>query len=282
MDQESARNENLPVGTKKWAWPTTILMDVPTTYLDHLWRPSERPTPPTAAGGLCSRLMSARDANQHEGTEAKDRKMPPELHRPISVAEGEAVPRSGPELDEPGLVEAVQAGDRAAVSRVLELCLPSLRTLVTGRFRLSREEGEDILQEVQVAFLQSANRFQGGCSLHTYLVRIACHKCIDYLRAQRRSDPGSSSGEHGTTGTGQSRMLDTMIDRLAMGQALARLSPRERELIELFYGQGRSYREIATQLGIAVGTVGGMKAEALAKLREALQTTRATGSENQQ
>jgi len=49
------------------------------------------------------------------------------------------------------------------------------------------------------------------------------------------------------------------------------LTPRERRLVELFYTEARSYREIAAELGIAIGAVGALKAAALLKLRKALE-----------
>lgn len=190
------------------------------------------------------------------------------------------MPGYGSDLDDPGLVRAIQAGDQAAISRVFGLCLPSLRSLVSDRFGLSGEEGEDLLQEVRMAFLQSASRFRGGCSLHTYLVRITCQKCADHLPARRREGLASDPGTHSSPNADDSGMLNAMIDRVAAEQALHRLAPREREVMDLFYGQGKSYKEIAAQMRIAVGTVGAMKTEALAKLREALFATDATGSEN--
>jgi RNA polymerase sigma-70 factor (ECF subfamily) len=181
---------------------------------------------------------------------------------------GPAVHPSQTELDNPELVEAVRAGDGEAVAHVLDVCLPSLRRLVGVRFGLSSEEAEDVLQEVRIAFWRAAPRFRGECSLQTYLVQITRRRCIDHLRARERrsADP---LDEHGSTGR-EDPAVETAVDRLAMAEALEQLSPRQRQVLDLYYVHSKSYREIAAEMGIVIGTVGAMKAEALQKLRRAL------------
>jgi len=176
------------------------------------------------------------------------------------------------DLDQPDLLQAVRSGERAALGRVLELCLPSLRRIVSSRFKLSPQECDDILQEVQVAFLAAASRFRGQCTLHTYLVQIACRKCVDYLRRRRREAQYWQQVGPDQVAVDNDDALERLADRLAVEEVLRCLTPRERLLLELFYAQGKSYKEIAAEMGIAIGSVGAMKAEALLKLREAFST----------
>ncbi len=173
------------------------------------------------------------------------------------------------ELRDPDLIEAVRSGDRAAIAHALSLCLPSLRRVVSARLGLPQEACEEVLQEVQVAFLLAAPRFRGECSLHTYLVQIACRKCADYVRAQRREETHRRALEVQETQS-QGAVWDQITDKLAIEYAFASLGARERRMLELFYGEAKSYKEIAAELGLAIGSVGALKAEALAKLRVAL------------
>jgi len=172
-------------------------------------------------------------------------------------------------LDSPDLVRGVRSGDGTAISRVLDLCLPSLRQVVSAQFGLSPEESEDVLQEVRIAFWQAATRFRGECSLQTYLVQIARRKSADYLRLRRRHALRSEALDDEQVAADDGP-LGKAVERLAVAEALAKLSVRQRELLELYYTQRKSYQEIAGEMGIAIGTVGGMKAEALRKLRDAL------------
>jgi RNA polymerase sigma-70 factor (ECF subfamily) len=49
---------------------------------------------------------------------------------------------------------------------------------------------------------------------------------------------------------------------------LRKLSGRDREVVRLFYLEGRTYEEISTDLDIPVNTLGAMLSRARAKLRE--------------
>lgn len=174
------------------------------------------------------------------------------------------------EKDDPNLVRAVQAGDGWAVSRVLEQCIPWIGRYLARHHGLSSDELEDVLQETRVAFLKAATRFDGRSRLKTYLTQIACRKCIDFLRAKSRHPVGTqeldeSYAEGDCADPGQS-----VPDRVSLQRALAQLSPRQREVVVMYHLNGKSYSDIADELGITVGTVAGMKAEALQRLRKLL------------
>ncbi len=171
-------------------------------------------------------------------------------------------------LDNPEVVQAVRAGDGEAIARVLEVCLPALRQLASNRFGLSAEESDDVLQEVRIAFWRAATRFRGECSLRTYLVQITRRKCIDHVRARERQ-ASDALDSHNVEGRNDPA-VETAADRLAMERAMAQLTPRQRQVLDLYYVQGRSYQEVAAAMGIAIGTVGAMKAAALDKLRSTL------------
>jgi RNA polymerase sigma factor (sigma-70 family) len=124
---------------------------------------------------------------------------------------------------------------------------------------------------VRIGFLDAGPRFRADCSLRTYLVRITCRQCAAHIRARKRHDhepyPPPTQVEDVTV---DHEAFTAMLDRLTVNGAVEQLPERQRLLLELFYMQGKSYREIAAEMGIAVGTVAAMKWEALAKLRKAV------------
>ena len=65
----------------------------------------------------------------------------------------------------------------------------------------------------------------------------------------------------------------TPEDRLALQEALARLSPVEAELIRLQYFEGYTPKEIAERLGLPYETVKKRRQRALARLRKSLLAT---------
>ena len=67
--------------------------------------------------------------------------------------------------------------------------------------------------------------------------------------------------------------VDAALDRLLIGDALARLTPEHREVVRRSYFQGRTTAQIAADLGIADGTVKSRLHYALRALRLALSET---------
>lgn len=183
------------------------------------------------------------------------------------------------ELDSPELVSAVRAGESEAISRVLELCMPSLRGVVCGRFAIPPELSEDVLQEVRIAFWRAATRFRGECSLRTYLIQITCCKCVDYLREKSRRATDISNLEEDSVHLVDANPGDAMVDRMAIEQGMAELPHSQREVLHLYYCEQKSYREIAEEMQIPIGSVGGLKAEALSYLRTRLSGEAGTDQE---
>lgn len=184
------------------------------------------------------------------------------------VNAGPTLRLSQSELERPEVMEAVRAGDGKAIARVLDICLPFLRRLTAIRFGLSPEDAEDVLQEVRISFWRAARRFRGRCSLRTYLVQITRRRCIDHLRARERHAAGPLD-EHRSAQQDDPGQ-QAAADRVALADALGQLTQRQRQILDLYYVQAMSYKEIAAEMDIVVGTVGAMKASALQSLRSAL------------
>lgn len=215
---------------------------------------------------LLRRIVSAAEA----GSEAWLQKWMACTRLRSSTAGRRALRLSKLDKDDPDLVRAVQAGDGWAVSRVLEQCIPWIGHYLTGRYGLSPDELDEVLQETRVAFLEAATRFRGTCRLKTYLTRIACRKYVDLLRAKPRPPVGSRDLDESYAKGDCADPGQSVPDRVSLQRALAQLSPRQREVVIMYHFNGKSYSDIADELGITVGTVAGMKAEALQRLRKLL------------
>ncbi|GAB4530503.1 MAG: sigma-70 family RNA polymerase sigma factor [Anaerolineales bacterium] len=117
---------------------------------------------------------------------------------------------------------------------------------------LRREEAaEEILQETFLAVWEQAALFEGRAKVKTWIFRIARNKAISWLRAHRDTVPLDDR-------LSLSARLSPKLspeDADALRQALNDLSPKHREVLELAFGQGLSYNEIALVLSCPVGTV---------------------------
>ena len=86
---------------------------------------------------------------------------------------------------EQSLIEAAQAGDEAAFTRLVEPHRRELRAHCY-RFSGSLHDAEDLLQESLLRAWRGLDGFAGRSSLRTWLFRIATRVCLDALEARSR------------------------------------------------------------------------------------------------
>ena len=145
----------------------------------------------------------------------------------------------------------IARGDTVAFQRLYQCFAPSL----LGYMRqLCRDVSlaEDLLQEVFVTVWQKAASYRpdrGDAS--GWLYTIARHKVIDHWRkAGAPNDAGAIDLEQLPART--ERGSDLL---LTLRQALAQVSPDQRQAIELAYFGGFTYEETAERLHLPVGTL---------------------------
>ena len=132
---------------------------------------------------------------------------------------------------------------------------------------------EDLTQDVFVMLMNHRRYDPERSSLASYLSLLTRSRAIDRLRAkstqrkylnqwQQHAPPAEPSPmEHASQ---QER-------RALVRGALTRLTPQQRQVLELSYYQGQSQTEIARQLGVPLGTVKSWARRGLLKLRSHLQ-----------
>jgi RNA polymerase sigma factor (sigma-70 family) len=139
--------------------------------------------------------------------------------------------------------------------------------------RLVGDDAEDLVQQVFIAAWRSRERFDPSKgSLAAWLSGIARFKAIDHLRAQGRR-PSSPSAEVGETEAVEP-MVDRVIDRMVLAQALDRLAPTRREVVELGFFGDLTHTEIAERLDLPLGTVKSHMRRGLESLQEELEDSR--------
>ena len=141
--------------------------------------------------------------------------------------------------------------------------------------KLAPEDVEDLAAEVLVQVVaddyKALRQFRGQSNLSTYLTVIARRICVHELSrkqavrdAIRRGDVKAPAG-HAEDTEAATKSLESLeeVDRL-----LRRLKGPEREVVRLFYLEGRTYEEISTELDVPVNTIGSVLSRARKKLRE--------------
>ena len=161
-------------------------------------------------------------------------------------------PRRDDEAIDAALIARWKGGDDRAATELVERHAPAL-----ARFAGSLGEREDVDELVQDTFVRafdSLDSFRGDSSLRTWLFTIERRLLLDRRRAERRR-PDRKSVEEGDART-EFDALDAMVAGEAerrIRDALARLSPMQRDVFVLRVSEGQSYREIAEVLGSTEG-----------------------------
>jgi RNA polymerase sigma-70 factor, ECF subfamily len=124
---------------------------------------------------------------------------------------------------------------------------------MTGEPRLA----DDLLQEAYYRFLRAGVTHESEAHRRNYLFRIATNLVRDLRRRPRVDDVPIGNGrdaidradpQSADAAGGAARRVD-------LGRAMARLKPRERELLWLAYAQGSSHQEIAQALGLKTASI---------------------------
>ena len=169
------------------------------------------------------------------------------------------------------LLPKIANGDPTAV----EAFLRRYQGMVWGlarRFCRSAEDAEDATQEIFVDVWRSAGRYDNGAgSEATFLMTIARRRLIDRARRQGRRISPDLLEDPTTIASPEQQDTAEIHDEVSKAQdALSKLRPEQREVLDLALGHGRTHQEISTAIGIPLGTVKSHARRGLLKLREML------------
>ncbi len=124
-------------------------------------------------------------------------------------------------------------------------------TRMTGDPQLS----DDLLQETYYRFLRTERAYASEAHRRNYLFRIA----TNLIRDGRRRPSIAQVHVPDEDGPGALRangdVAQRALSRTDLGRAMARLKPRERDLLWLAYAHGSSHQEIAESLGLKPASI---------------------------
>ena len=149
--------------------------------------------------------------------------------------------------------------DPEALREVVEAFSERLTAVVSGMLK-DRDAVEDVVQETFAKAWFRIDAFQGESGLYTWLYRVAVNGCKDHMKRRSRRPATSMEDlgpEPGLT-TPSAPPLEGLARRelrLAVREAMAALPQRFRAVLALREIEGLPYQEIATVLGLSLGTV---------------------------
>jgi RNA polymerase sigma-70 factor (ECF subfamily) len=169
------------------------------------------------------------------------------------------------------LRERLVAGDDDALAEAYDRWSTLVYT-VAARITADHAAAEDITQEVFAHLWQHPDRYDPHRSaLRSWLCLLARGRSLDWLR--RRSTLARYHAAAAAIAPTPAAVDDGVLwetEAKAVREAVAALPDRQREAVQLAYYGGRTYREVARELGIPEGTAKSRLKAALGGLAESL------------
>jgi RNA polymerase sigma-70 factor, ECF subfamily len=169
------------------------------------------------------------------------------------------------------LVTRAQQGDQMAFASLYEQYLPLVYRFLRRRLDGADEIVEDLAEDVFVKVYEKLDRYvERGLPFTAWLYRIAHNHLVDYLRSLPRMSATSLDDVGDVAERSASAAFSRVIDRQSLEPAMARLTPEQRQAIELRFIVGMSVAETAEKMGRSDEAVKKLQARALANLRRHL------------
>ena len=149
----------------------------------------------------------------------------------------------------------------------------NVMVLYAARFMDTREEAEEIAQDVFVKFWEKCDSLSEDSSIKSYLYRSVHNSCLNSLKHEKVKDGYRQHMIHFMESTYQNEFTEGDPDHLRnrITTEIDKLPPRCAEIFKLSRFEGLKYQEIADHLEISVKTVEVQMGKALKVLRENLQ-----------
>jgi RNA polymerase sigma-70 factor (ECF subfamily) len=166
------------------------------------------------------------------------------------------------------LLAAVAASEEGAMHALWSRYARPVHRLATQLSGGAARDADDVVQETMSRVWRHAGSFDPGQGTETtFVFTIARRVIIDrWRRASRRVDEAELAS-HPLPDSGAGHAFDAVLAKTVVRDAVAKLGPRHREVIELAYFRGLTQAEIAECLATPLGTVKTRTFSALRALR---------------
>ncbi len=179
-------------------------------------------------------------------------------------------------LNDNEIISKVLSGDHQAYAIIVNRYQNYVFTL-TLRMIKSREDAEEVAQDVFIKAYKYLSDFRGASKFTTWLYTIVNNTCITFLR-KKKLDIRSLDNEHvfATADNIDSGIRANMVEqksKVAMvNDAIGLLGTDDAQIITLFYKGEQSLEEIAEILGLETNTAKVRLHRARTRLKEKMET----------
>jgi len=170
------------------------------------------------------------------------------LAEPPAESDGVAVP-----ISDDALIAQTLAGRGDAFGMLVDRYERAVYHLAYRTVR-DVEKAKDATQEAWVKAYRALGSFRPGAKFSTWIFTIVYRVCCDRL-AKRKRFTGAEIPDVADPTPGPAATYEAAEDAARLRRAIDALPEKYRAVITLFHLQGKQYEEIATVLGLPLGTV---------------------------
>ena len=168
------------------------------------------------------------------------------------------------------LIRQIKQGRRECLDELGELYYPAILRYCMWHMP-DRESALDATQETFLKLVRFIDRYSHRGQFKSFLYRIAANTCID-IKRKTAATAELVSEELLLADCRSESSFQRIEDRQQLARALDCVSPEQRELILLRYGQELSLKEISAVTGLPLRTVQTKLRRAIQKLRRLADT----------
>ncbi|HPX27169.1 MAG TPA: sigma-70 family RNA polymerase sigma factor [Treponemataceae bacterium] len=177
------------------------------------------------------------------------------------------------------IIQESLKGDKIYIEKLLKRLNPLIYKNIYKYYAPSDPIVEDLLQEGYVVILKSLKNYDIGRNVH-FLQYVKTNLCYYYINYYKKDIRQRTLSLEYLNETGKT-LISTRVDQAALiireeeknelHKCIKNLTPKEKKIINLFYFQGSSIREISEELDLKYRSVINMKCNAIKKLRKMIK-----------
>lgn len=176
-------------------------------------------------------------------------------------------------VSDAALVKRCLSGQEEAWSQLINK-YKALIYSIPIKYGLPKQDAADVFQGTCMELLTRLSDLKEPRALPKWLIQVAYHKCYHLKRQQQRlvSRDGEAELPEPEIPPVAEELVRQTEEEQMLREAMAGLAPRCRKLVQMlfFESPSRPYSEVASELNLAVGSIGLTRQKCIESLRKRL------------